>query len=319
MNRGPNVEAGEPDLLVDALARRLSRVDDELPRLAPWRGAPSGAAGLHVVRGRTTRTGSGLRTAGPIAAGAPIRGRRSEASAVSIAAVVLVAFLVGRSVADAPKSVGPGAPSTSQVSAEATPASAASAASTPAAIGSVRPSGPVASSRPEPSPRTAQPAVDLDALRRSMTSVGWSCGVLVQVALAPLPAALLAKLDAVGRLVDGALPAELGPVWIGSDPVGASRAFKGRPLVTDRSGAAWILRGSPTDGAILQLVGQRSPGGSLVWRSAAAVWPIDCRAASADMKTLLADRAADDWPAGRVIDLSIVVASRSTARLNRPS
>src|SRR4051812_46078575 len=147
MSRRPRIEAGEPDLLIDALARRLSRIDDELPRLAPWRGAPTGAAGLHVVRGRTTRS----RSAGPLIGGAAVHGRRSEATAVSIAAVVLVAFLVGRSVADAPTSVGPGASSASQVAADATDAPST------AAIGSVRPSAPVASSRPDPSPHAAQP------------------------------------------------------------------------------------------------------------------------------------------------------------------
>jgi hypothetical protein len=301
------------ELLLEAIGRRLATIDDELPRLRPWRPDRVAAGQLHVVRGHVRRAGSARAVRAS-------RGARIQveiaAAAVAMAAAFVVAIVAGTHGSDVGRpagitaatppgpafSFGPGrsafaaAPSTTAIVPDRTPTPTAS-----------RPASPP---RETPGGRTGgltPVGLDQGGIQAVLGRLAWRCGVLIQVALDPLPAGAIDKLALTTDGDGGFLPDAFGPGWIGSDPLLAAHAFKGRPLLLDATGSLWIVRGDGGDAIVIQLVPQRAASGAMAWRSADVLWPVACPAAAdVDAKSLVSGRPPGDWPTGQIVDLGVV-------------
>ncbi len=278
------------------LVARLERVDAELPRTAPWHGER--ATRLRVVRARRAPAARLAHPLGP-AQPRPALRVRTEPILMLAAVVVLALVAAGRWVVPSGQAV---------PDAGASPSSTAPAPS-PSSLGS-SPVVPPPSAGPATSPSATSPTPVADAAEAAAIQVqrrlGWACAVLVRVADEPLADGLIRKLELTDPL-DGFVPGDLGPIWAGRDPAGAARAFKGRLLLADEAGTAWIVRGGDSRVSALRLSSQRSPGGTILWRPGDVLWPLDCRTTTTDVKSLLANGRAADWPVtGQVIDVGIV-------------
>lgn len=319
MSRARHQLTADDELLLGAIGRRLAAIDDELPRLRPWRSDRVAAGQLHVVRGRTRRARTGERgiDVGE-RSGHGHRRIRVDVAAAGMAAVLAVAFLavnrgaeVGRpaiiAAATPPGpafSFGPG-PSISATNGP-TPSRAA-----PTPTASVPPVGPETGAGPV--------AVEPAGVNAVLGRLSWRCGVLVEVGLEPLASGLIDKLAATVGDRGGFLPGALGPGWIGSGTQQAARAFKARSLLTDAVGSLWVVRGDGQVIQVLQLVPQRSASGVTVWRSADVLWQSACEAPETDLKKVIVDHRPMDWPTGRIVDVTVVRLTAPAIAFGRPS
>jgi hypothetical protein len=218
-----------------------------------------------------------------------------------LAAVLVLAVVVAGRWTPLPSGIPAVGSSASDAAATATPSAVASALVAPAPS-----TGP--DDRPTPSAATPTTALDpvAAAVRVLQGRLGWPCAVLVRVADEPLADGLVRKLAATEHL-DGFVPGVLGPIWAGDDPDAAARAFKGRLLSLDAVGLDWIVRGADSRVSAVRLLSQGVPGGTRLWRTGDVLWPVDCRTAVTDVKSLLADGRAADWPVtGEVVDVGVV-------------
>lgn len=324
LGRGPAPSVPDEAILA-AFAARIGRIEAELPQRTSGSSAAVGAGRLHVVRGRTQRRSArSIDTSLSAGSVAPRTRRAGAERTIAAAAILLLVYALGRASGDLPLPAGPAAASHAAPAASAgigTGRPPSSAASAPAASEAAPPPRSSIAPGPVTNPGFADvPPTPVDGVtaRLAMSSVGWSCAVIVHVATEPLAAGLVAKLEATGRLGDGFVPGVAGPLWAGADPDRAARAFRGRTLVFSRVGDLWALRGSPDDGSIVQLTAQRSPGGTVLWRAADVLWPLPCARASDNVKALIVDRRAGDWPSGQVVDIE-VLRLVPEAGLGRPS
>jgi len=303
--------------VLEAIGRRLAAIDDELPRLRPWRADREAAGQLHVVRGRVRRAGAAGRSRDVGDARLRPARNRAELAGAAVAAVLVVALLATTHGLDGGRpATGPGAGSSGSAALPSPRGSeagasggAAAAVSAPIPKPTPTPTRSVVPPRSAPggAPGPAAPtSVDAATLQSVLLRVGWRCGVLVTVANEPLASELIDKLAVGAAATNGYIGPPFGPGWIGTDPAGAARAFKARPLLVDANGGLWALRGDDPEATILQIVPEQARSGAVAWRSADVLWPVACPPAGTDAKSLILGRAAGDWPTGRITDLSVV-------------
>jgi hypothetical protein len=175
---------------------------------------------------------------------------------------------------------------------------------------------------PLPTPRrprlgSVAVAADLDAVRAVVDRTGWGCAVHVAVGLEPLGSGRIDKLAVTageqGMFIDG----DRGSGWIGTDPLLAARAFKGRPLLVDAADGLWILRGGAPS-VVVRLVPERSRSGALAWRSADVLWQASCAPHILDAKLALRDHASDEWPNGPILDITLVRSPKPAIATRQP-
>jgi hypothetical protein len=297
------------EALLERLASRLTRIDQEIPRSrAAERTIPLAGPHLHVVRGRTRRASRRRLIDPPRSPGRRLLSPAGVGIAAVAGLVVAVGALAGAGQVPGLTSVG--ASPTPSASAVVTASGAMSSAAPGVLPPLATPSG-----GDVPGPPSSQPplqlggsadAADVAGLRQAMATLGWPCVVAIQVTLDPIAPGLVTKLQTVGRHEDGFVPGEPVPTWIGSDPGGAALAFKGRRLGSDSDRSTWILRQGASGGALVQLVGQPLPSGASLWRSGDVAWPVDCSEANVDPKVLLGRHPGIDWPVGQVADFGVV-------------
>src|SRR6185369_17842373 len=78
-----------------------------------------------------------------------------------------------------------------------------------------------------------------------------------------------------------------GPGIITTNPLIAARLLKGRLLLVDALGSAWVVRSEDSAISVAQVLPERSDAGTVIWRSADVLWPAPCPLPGADIKTLL--------------------------------
>jgi hypothetical protein len=295
------------EAILDALGRRLGAIDDELPRLRPWRPDRVAAGQLHVVRGLMGPAAHrDRRRSGPPSPTPPARRRGAlGVGAMGLAAAIAVAILAGGRLPDAGVLGG--------LAAGSPVAGASGAAQQPTPPPSSIPNRPISTLDPAPTPGSAGgPGV-----RAALERAGWRCALHVEVALEPLAAGSIDKLAVVAGDRGGFAEGAAGPTWIGADAAGAARAFKGRPLVTV-AGGQWIVRPDGSSAVAILLRAEQAPSGATAWRSADVLWPVACPSPGADPKSLLAGHPSSAWPTGSVVDLEVVRGGAVPIAARRP-
>jgi hypothetical protein len=322
---GRRLDKVEAELVLEAIGRRLDKVEAELPRLTSWQSDRAGAGQLHVVRGRMRRASRRPRLTGAAIDRVPRRDRLAglRVASIAVAAVIAVAVVATLRTGDVGRPIQPTTVSAGPAFSFGPPPSTA-AASAPAASASAAPPRPSASARPVPpssAPTTGSLSVveaDPAAIQEVFSQTGWRCGVLVEVALPTLDPLMIDKLARTSR-TGGFLPAGTGTGWIGSDPKRAAGMFKGRLVHVDPSGGLWVLRGEGSAASVILLTAVPVPNGLTIWRSADVLWPTACPPAGTDAKALIGGRSASDWPDAQVVNLAIVRAPSLVAPPAEPT